>query len=92
MPLTAAALEQVFRQPEIPYEPEKHSLKAWAKYCLQMRGYKVIYAENADFAIETRDREKTYCKVTDQPQPADAKAVWIVWDRSTQSASIIPPQ
>ncbi len=86
------AVRGVFQNPPIPYESAKHSLKAWAKYCLQSRGYKVVYAETADFAVETRAREKVYFKVSDRPQEPDPKATWIIWDSTTQTASLVPPR
>lgn len=88
----------VFRHPPIPYEPAKHTLKAWAKYCLQNRGFKVVYADNADFAIETRDRETIHFNVSlgetppaNRIQGATAKANWILWNEATQSACVLPP-
>ncbi len=84
-------MREVFRQPPIPYEPEKHSLKAWAKYCLQERGYKIVYADKADFAIESKIDGKVYFKVTDHAEGLDTKTGWIVCDRFTQVVTIIPP-
>lgn len=84
-------MQEVFRQPPIPYEPEKHSLKAWAKYCLQDRGYKIVYTDKADFAIDSRTEGKVLFKVTDQLENLDGKTGWIVCDRTTQAVTIIAP-
>lgn len=85
-------MQDVFDKPPIPYEPAKHSLKAWAKYCLQDRGFKVVYAERGDFAVETRTREKLYFKVSDRPIEREPTIGGIVWDTTTQSATVIAPQ
>jgi hypothetical protein len=66
-------IEELFRKPPIPYMPAKHSLKAWATFCLRDRGFKVIYAQEADFAIEPRGGEKIYFKVTDDESEASPK-------------------
>ncbi|MGA7937151.1 MAG: hypothetical protein WCA35_26605 [Kovacikia sp.] len=85
-------VEQLFRNPPIPYEPAKHSLKAWAMYCLRDRGFKVIYAEKADFAIEAKGGEKTYFRVTEEtPDLSEGKAVWIVHDSATNQTRVIAP-
>lgn len=84
-------MQEVFHRPPIPYEPEKHSLKAWAKYCLQERGYKIVYADKADFAIESKIEGKVYFKVTDQADSLDSRTGWIVCDRTTKVVTIIPP-
>ena len=85
-------IEETIKKPFIPHEPHKQSLKAWAMFCLRNKGFKVIYAEKADFAIETRSGEKLYFKVTNSAVDLDNKYGWIVWDSGTKSASIIPPQ
>ncbi len=92
-----SAIQEVFRQPPIPYEPAKHSLKAWAKYCLQDRGYKIVYADKADFAVESRVDGKVYFNVTEfnatNPlEDLDPKTGWIVRDRTTQAVTIIAPK
>lgn len=73
-------------------------LKAWAKYCLQNRGFKVVYSENADFAIETRDREKINFNVSlggtppaNRVQGSTAETNWILWNEATQSVCVLPP-
>jgi hypothetical protein len=84
-------IEQTITKPPIPHEPHKQSLKAWAMYCLRDRGFKVIYAEKADFAIETKSGDKLYFKVTNSTADLDNKFAWIVWDSTSKSASVIPP-
>ncbi len=85
-------IESTIKKPPIPHEPHKQSLKAWAMFCLRNKGFKVIYAEQADFAIETRSGEKLYFKVTNSAVDLDNKYGWIVWDSDTKSANLIPPQ
>jgi hypothetical protein len=84
--------EAIITKPPIPHEPHKHSLKAWVMYCLRERGFKVIYAQNADFAIETKGKEKIYFKVTNNKDDVDNSCSWIVWDSATKIASVIPLQ
>jgi hypothetical protein len=79
-------------KPPIPHEPARQSLKAWAMYCLRDKGFKVVYAQNADFAIERKGEDKLYFKVTDAPVDLDPKLAWIVWDRQTQTTTLIPPE
>ncbi|MDJ0733451.1 MAG: hypothetical protein QNJ47_05070 [Nostocaceae cyanobacterium] len=85
-------IEETIKKPPIPHEPGRQSLKAWAMYCLRDRGFKVVYAQNADFAIENRGSEKLYVKVTENPVDLDNKFAWIVWDSNTKTASLIPPE
>ncbi len=85
-------IEETIKKPPIPHEPYKQSLKAWAMYCLRDRGFKVVYAEKADFAIETRSGEKFYFKVTNIADDLDKAFSWIVWDSTTKSASLVPIQ
>lgn len=85
------AIQTVFQNPPIPYEPQKHSLKGWAKYCLQSRGFKVVYAERGDFAVETSDRQKLYFKVTTQADNLDASVGWIIWQGDRGTAQVLPP-
>ena len=86
-------IAEAIAKPPIPHEPARLSLKAWAMYCLRNRGFKVVYAQNADFAIEQgRSGDKLYFKVTDNPVDLDPKLGWIVWDSSTKTASLIPPE
>lgn len=85
-------MADVFSRPPIEFSPERQSLKAWAMYCLRDRGFKVIYAQNADFAIETKDGQKVYFNVTEDATDLDSKVGWIVRDRSTNRISLVPPQ
>jgi len=85
------AIQILFQEPPIPYEPQKHSLKGWAKYCLQTRGFKVVYAERADFAVETSDRQKLYFNVTTQTDDLNPAVGWIIWQDSQANAQVIPP-
>lgn len=85
-------IEEAITKPSIPHEPYKQSLKAWAMYCLRDRGFKVIYAQNADFAVEIKGGEKLYFKVSHNIVDANISVGWIVWDSTTKSASLIPPQ
>ncbi|WP_414568248.1 hypothetical protein [Nostoc sp. CCY 9925] len=83
-------IEDTITKPPIPHEPYKQSLKAWAMYCLRDKGFKVVYAQNADFAIETKGQEKLYFKVSNSADDLDNSASWIVWDSTTKTASLIP--
>ncbi|WP_066378662.1 MULTISPECIES: hypothetical protein [unclassified Anabaena] len=85
-------IEDVITKPAIPHEPHKQSLKAWAMYCLRDRGFIVVYAQNADFAIEVKGGNKLYFKVTKNPSEVDNSCNWIVWDSATHRASLITPQ
>ncbi|MBL1199300.1 MAG: hypothetical protein FWK04_09465 [Nostoc sp. GBBB01] len=83
-------IEDTITKPPIPHEPYKQSLKAWAMYCLRDRGFKVVYAQNADFAIETKGEEKLYFKVSNSDDDFDSSISWIVWDSTTKTATFIP--
>jgi hypothetical protein len=85
-------IKDVFNRPPIKFAPEKQSLKAWAMYCLRDRGFKVVYAQNADFAIEPRTGDKVYFKVTNSEVDLDKAFGWVVWDSSTNSVKVIAPQ
>ncbi|MDJ0674622.1 MAG: hypothetical protein QNJ36_04340 [Calothrix sp. MO_167.B42] len=85
-------IAEAIAKPPIPHEPAKQSLKAWAMYCLRDKGFKVVYAQNADFAIEPKGGNKLYFKVTENTADLDPKLGWIVWDSSTKNASLIPPE
>ena len=91
MPLIEV-IEDVFNRPPLKFKPENQSLKAWAMYCLRDKGFKVVYAQNADFAIEHRNGDKVYFKVTNNAVDLDGDFGWIVWDSSTNSVRVIPPQ
>jgi hypothetical protein len=84
-------LGDLFSRPPIPFDPERQSLKAWAMYCLRDRGFKVVYAQNADFAIETKDGSKVYFKVTDGGEPTDSSVSWVVYDRTSKQIRVVPP-
>ncbi|XGV97987.1 MAG: hypothetical protein ACAF41_03435 [Leptolyngbya sp. BL-A-14] len=91
-----AAIDALFKQPPIPFKPEQQSLKGWAMYCLRDRGFKVIYAQNADFAIETREGGKVYFNVAEAPvdlngTETEGKVGWIVRDRDTNQITVIAP-
>jgi len=85
-------IEEAITKPSIPHEPYKQSLKAWAMYCLRDKGFKVVYAQNADFAIEPKNGDKLYFKVTNNPENVDNSFNWIVWDSTSKSVSLIPLQ
>jgi hypothetical protein len=83
-------INDVITNPPIPHEPYKQSLKNWAKYCLQNKGFIVTYAQNYDFAVEIKGQGKLYFKVTDNAVDLDDKINWIVWDSAAKKASFIP--
>lgn len=92
-----AAIEALFNQPPIPFKPERQSLKGWAMYCLRDRGFKVVYAQKADFAIETREGSKVYFNVTETTVALESLQLetttgWIVRDRATNQITVIAPQ
>lgn len=86
-------IQDGFNQPPLKFDPGRQSLKAWAMYCLRDKGFKVVYAEKADFAIETREGNKIYFKVTDDENLVDLtqKWGWLVWDGSSNSMKAIAP-
>ncbi|MDB9454064.1 hypothetical protein PN478_19035 [Dolichospermum circinale CS-534/05] len=83
-------LNDVITNPPIPHEPHKQSLKNWAMYCLRDRGFIVIFAQNADFAVQFKNGEKLYFKVTNNADNLDNSINWIVWDSTTKTTSLIP--
>ncbi|MBC7968648.1 MAG: hypothetical protein H7Z11_00710 [Verrucomicrobia bacterium] len=92
-----AAIEALFNQPPIPFKPEQQSLKGWAMYCLRDRGFKVIYAQNADFAVEERDAGKVYFNVAEVSTKLDETSLdkttgWIVYDRAANCITVVAPQ
>ncbi|NMG06578.1 hypothetical protein [Brasilonema sp. UFV-L1] len=87
---TYQVIEEAIKKPPVPHEAQKQSLKAWAMYCLRDRGFKVIYAQNADFAVETRNGDKIYFQVANDASDLDSQFCWIVWDSATKNASLIP--
>ena len=84
-------IEQAFKKPMISHNPARESLKAWAMFCLRDKGFKVIYAQDADFAIE-RKGEKLYFKVSETAENLDQKFNWVVWDSNAKTAIVIPAQ
>jgi hypothetical protein len=83
-------IESTLNNPIIPYEPSKHSLKAWAMFCLRDRGFKVVYAQNADFATESRAQGKVYFSVTTDPAISPSPGVaWIVMHNG--QVQVLPP-
>jgi hypothetical protein len=87
-----SVIETLLNQPPIPFKPEQQTLKAWVMYCLRDRGFKVVYAQNADFAIETREDGKVYFNVSENAVDQGKGAGWIVRDRATQQVIVLPPQ
>lgn len=85
-------MEDAFQRPLVKFDPARQSLKAWVMFCLRDRGFKVVYAQNADFAIEGRTGEKIYFKVSEIPVEPDPGWGWVVWDRTNDGFEIIPPQ
>ncbi|MDB9372409.1 hypothetical protein [Nodularia sphaerocarpa] len=85
-------IEDTITKPPIPHEPHKQSLKAWAMYCLRDKGFKVVYAQNADFAIEPKGQEKVYFKVTNNAEDVNNSTNWIVWDSATKNVSLFRPE
>ncbi|WP_414544833.1 hypothetical protein [Nostoc sp. CCY0012] len=83
-------IAETITNPPIPHEPHKQSLKAWAMYCLRDKGFKVVYAQNADFAIEPKGKDKVYFKVTNNAEEVDNSCNWIIWDSTTKSVSLKP--
>jgi hypothetical protein len=88
---TVALIQAVFANPPMAFDESRQTLKNWAKYCLQDRGFKVIYAQNADFAVESRG-EKLYVKLAEVGAEPEAGAVLLVRDRATNTIQVIPPQ
>jgi hypothetical protein len=85
-------LTGIFDHPPVPFDPNRSTLKAWTMYCLRDRGFKVIYADKGDFAIEVRGTGKIYVRVTENPAEVDGSAYWIVRDPATQRIAIVAPE
>jgi len=85
-------IQETLSNPPIPYEPAKQSLKAWAMFCLRNRGFMLDIDANADFVVQSRSAGKIPFKTTEDPEAVDDSAGWIVWNRETQSAEVIPPR
>ncbi|WP_414620652.1 hypothetical protein [Calothrix sp. CCY 0018] len=84
-------VEEAFKRPMVSYDPSRQSLKAWVMFCLRDKGFKVVYAQNADFAIE-RKGEKFYFKVSETAENLDKEFNWVVWDSSAKTAIAIPAE
>ncbi|MEO1374309.1 MAG: hypothetical protein AAFW70_08320 [Cyanobacteria bacterium J06635_10] len=84
-------IEQAFKKPMVSHDPSKQSLKAWVMFCLRDKGFKVIYAQNADFAID-RKGEKLYFKVSNTAENLDKEFNWVVWDSDAKTAIVIPAE
>ncbi|MGB3652580.1 MAG: hypothetical protein WBA41_15365 [Rivularia sp. (in: cyanobacteria)] len=84
-------VEEAFKRPMVSYDPSRQSLKAWVMFCLRDKGFKVVYAQNADFAIE-RKGEKFYFKVSDTAENLDKEFNWVVWDSNAKTAIAIPAE
>ena len=82
-------VEQAFKRPMVSYDPSRQSLKAWVMFCLRDKGFKVVYAQNADFAIE-RKGEKLYFKVSETTENLNKEFNWVVWDSNAKTAIAIP--
>jgi hypothetical protein len=82
-------IEEIITQPPIPHEPYKQSLKNWAMYCLRDRGFIVVYAQNADFAVQLKGGQKLYFKVAHPGDDLDEKLNWIIWDSKAKNASLV---
>ena len=75
----------------VSYNPSRQSLKAWVMFCLRDKGFKVVYAQNADFAIE-RKGEKFYFKVSETAENLDKEFNWVIWDSNAKTAIAIPAE
>jgi len=84
-------IEKAFETPMVPYDPSKQSLKAWVMFCLRDKGFKVVYAQNADFAIE-RKGESLYFKVSETTENLDKKFNWVVPDSSAGKFIVVPAE
>ncbi|MGB3638010.1 MAG: hypothetical protein WBA39_10615 [Rivularia sp. (in: cyanobacteria)] len=84
-------VEEAFKRPMVSYDPSRQSLKAWVMFCLRDKGFKVVYAQNADFAIE-RKGEKLYFKVSDTAENLDKEFNWVIWDSNAKTAIAIPAE
>jgi hypothetical protein len=59
-------------------------------YCLRYRGFIVVFAQNADFAVQLKNGDKFYFRVTDNANNLDNNMNWIVWDNVNKITSLIP--
>lgn len=83
------AMQTVFDRPATKFNPALQTLKGWAMFCLRDRGFMVVSAGNADFAVSTKG-EKVAFRVT-QSEPTDSTTGWIVVDPSGNQARVIAP-
>mgnify|MGYP001800565227 FL=1 len=84
-------IEKAFKTPMVPYDPSRQSLKAWVMFCLRDKGFKVVYAQNADFAIE-RKGQNFYFKVSETAENLDKKLNWVVRDSNAGTFIVIPAE
>ncbi len=84
-------MQAVFDRPPVPFDPANQTLKNWAMYCLRDRGFMIVSASKADFAVNTKG-QKTEFKVSQTEENLDSSIGWIVVDPSGQSAKVIPAQ
>ena len=83
-------IAEIIANPPIPHEPQKQSLKNWAMYCLRSRGFIVVFAQNADFAVQLKNGDNFYFRVTDNANNLDNNMNWIVWDNVNKITSLMP--
>jgi hypothetical protein len=83
-------MQTVFDQPPVPFNPANQTLKGWAMYCLRDRGFMVVSAQNADFAVTTKG-DKVGFNVSQSEENLDPSIGWIVVDASGQKAKVIAP-
>jgi hypothetical protein len=83
-------MQTVFDQPPVPFNPANQTLKGWAMYCLRDRGFTVMSAQNADFAVTTKG-DKVGFNVSQSEENLDPSIGWIVVDASGQKAKVIAP-
>jgi hypothetical protein len=83
-------MQTVFDQPPVPFNPANQTLKGWAMYCLRDRGFMVVSAQNADFAVTTKG-DKVGFNVSQSEDNLDPSIGWIVVDASGQKAKVIAP-
>jgi hypothetical protein len=86
-----ALIEDVLQNPPLAFDPNRQSLKAWVTYCLRDRGFKVVYAQEADFAIDLQ-QGRVYVKTGEQATDLNPEFAWIIRDPATNQMRIIPPR
>jgi hypothetical protein len=84
-------MQTIFDQPPVPFNPANQTLKGWAMYCLRDRGFMVVSAQNADFAVTTKG-DKVGFSVSQSEDNLDPSVGWIVVDASGQTAKVIAPK